>query len=96
MSDRGIITIWWARLSGKLPHAMFLKLNSYIVQIRGLRYEYLVRQLCLYTMCQLQGSTMASAIWRWWVLLCAIMKGLALGDYEAWLENVAFGLRVHC
>jgi hypothetical protein len=79
-----------AMLSGKLPYAMFLKLNSYIVQIRELRHEYLVRQLCSYAMCQLQGGTMASTIWRWWGLLCAVMKGLGLGDHGGWVVNVAF------
>jgi len=82
-----------AMLSGKLPYAMFLKLNSYIVQIRELRHEYLVRQLCSYALCQLQGSTMASTIWRWWVLLCAVMKGLALGDLITWLGFITLLLR---
>jgi hypothetical protein len=90
MSDPGIYYHMVAMLSGKLPQAMFLKLNPYIVQIRELRHEYLVRQLCSYAMRQLQGSAMASTIWRWWVLLCAVKKGLGLGDHEVWVENVAF------
>ena len=87
-----------AMLFGKLLYltsskAMFFILNSYIVQTGKFRHEYLARRLCSYAMWQLQGSTMASTIWRWWVLLCAVMKGLGLDDHGGWAENVAFATK---